>query len=75
MRVSVFLGIIFHIGKDDTRQEDCEKFLYYLGANRLEELLEQECEEAIRNYIRKTNVIRIRDIRQELTHDIMETLN
>jgi hypothetical protein len=42
--VSVDIGVTFHIGKDgeenrDQRREDCEKFLYYLGANKLEELL------------------------------------
>ena len=40
VRVSVDIGITFHIGKEETRQDDCEKFLYYLGANKLEELLE-----------------------------------
>lgn len=40
MRVSVDIGITFHIGREETRAEDCEKFLYYLGANKLEELLE-----------------------------------
>ena len=40
MKVSVDIGITFHIGKEETRAEDCEKFLYYLGANKLEELLE-----------------------------------
>jgi hypothetical protein len=40
VRVSVDIGITFHIGKEEKREEDCEKFLYYLGANKLEELLE-----------------------------------
>jgi len=40
VKVSVDIGITFHIGKEETRAEDCEKFLYYLGANKLEELLE-----------------------------------
>jgi hypothetical protein len=40
VRVSVDIGITFHIGKEGTREKDCEKFLYYLGANKLEELLE-----------------------------------
>lgn len=52
VRVSVDIGITFHIGNEESRAEDCEKFLYYLGANKLEELLEQESEESIRNFVR-----------------------
>jgi hypothetical protein len=48
----VDIGVTFHIGKPETREEDCQKFLYYLGATKLEELLEQELEESIRNFIR-----------------------
>jgi hypothetical protein len=36
----VDIGITFHIGREEFREEDCQKFLYYLGANKLEELLE-----------------------------------
>ncbi len=69
------IGVTFHIGTDKTRQEDCEKFLYYLGANKLEELLTQECEETIRNYIRRIKVSKIRDIKSELTSTLMDDLN
>jgi hypothetical protein len=71
----VDIGVTFHIGTDKTRQEDCEKFLYYLGANKLEELLTQECEETIRNYIRRIKVSKIRDIKSELTSTLMDDLN
>lgn len=40
VRITLDISINFHIGKDETRAEDCEKFLYYLGANRLQELLD-----------------------------------
>ena len=65
----------FHIGTEKTRQEDCEKFLYYLGANKLEELLQQECEETIRNYVRVIKASKIRDIKSELTSTLMDDLN
>jgi hypothetical protein len=39
VKVSVDIGVTFHIGTDETRKDDCQKFLYYLGANKLEELL------------------------------------
>lgn len=75
MKVSVDIGVTFHIGTEQTRQADCEKFLYYLGANKLEELLQQECEETIRNYIRRIKVSKIRDIKSELTSTLMDDLN
>ncbi len=75
MKVSVDIGVTFHIGTEETRQEDCEKFLYMLGANKLEELLQQECEETIRNYIRLIKVSKIRDIKSELTSTLMADLN
>lgn len=35
VRVTVEIGINFHIGEQATLEEDCKKFFYYLGANRL----------------------------------------
>lgn len=75
VKISVDIGVTFHIGNDASRQEDCEKFLYYLGANKLEELLTQECEETIRNFIRCIKVSKIRDIKSELTSTLMDDLN
>lgn len=75
MKVSVDIGVTFHIGAEGSRKEDCEKFLYMLGANKLEELLQQECEETIRNYIRMIKVSKIRDIKSELTSTLMADLN
>ena len=65
--VSIDLGVTFHIGKEETRKDDCFKFLYYLGPNKLEELMERESEESVRNFIRKIPVSRIRDVKSELT--------
>jgi len=75
VRVTVDIGITFHIGKEETREEDCKNFLYYLGANRLQELLEQESEESIRNFVREIRVGKIRDIKSELTSKMQEELN
>ncbi len=49
--------------------------MYYLGANRLQELLEQESEESIRNFVRTIRVVKIRDIKSELTALMQENLN
>jgi hypothetical protein len=34
------VGINFHIGNDETLEEDCRKFFYYLGAINFQEMLE-----------------------------------
>lgn len=73
--MTVDISIMFHIGKDDTRQEDCEKFMYYLGANKLEELMIQEFEENIRNFVRTIRISQIRDIKSDVTHELMSDLN
>jgi hypothetical protein len=41
----------------------------------LEELFTQECEETIRNYIKRIKVSKIRDIKSELTTTLMNDLN
>ena len=33
--VSIDLGMTFHIGEESTLEEDCQKFLYYVGPNKL----------------------------------------
>lgn len=39
VRVTVDVSISFHIGTEETRENDCQMFVYYLGANKLEELM------------------------------------
>ena len=43
------------------------KFFYNFGPNRLEELLQEESDEAIRDFVRNYKVNRIRDIKSEMT--------
>lgn len=73
--MTIDISIQFHIGKDETREEDCERFVYYLGANKLEELLIQESEESIRNFIRSYRVHQIRDLKSEIAHEMINELN
>lgn len=75
VKVSVDIGVTFRIGNEATREKDCQDFLYKLGANKLEELLTQECEETIRNFIRKIKVSKIRDIKSELTSTLKSDLD
>lgn len=51
-----------------------EKFFYNFGPNRLEELLQQECEEGIRNFVKNQKAIVVRDIKTELTLNLLEDL-
>jgi len=78
VRVSIDVGINFHIGrpKEDKKvyEEDTKKFFYNFGPNRLEELLQEECDEEIRDFLKKIKVSRVRDIKTELTTQMMEQL-
>mmetsp|Transcript_4395 Transcript_4395/g.7449 ORF Transcript_4395/g.7449 Transcript_4395/m.7449 type:complete len:384 (-) Transcript_4395:74-1225(-) len=74
VRVSLDVGINFHIGSSDSAEEDCKRFFYNFGPNRLEELLQEECDEGIRDFIKKIKVSRVRDIKTELTSQMMEDL-
>lgn len=71
VHVSLGVGINFHIGgTTDNEEDDVVKFFYNFGPNRLEELLKEECEEHIRDFVKKIKVYRIRDIKTELTSQI-----
>jgi regulator of protease activity HflC (stomatin/prohibitin superfamily) len=75
VRVSIDVGINFHIGRsEETYHEDAKKFFYNFGPNRLEELLQEECEEEIRDFLKKIKVSRVRDIKTELTTSMMAEL-
>ena len=75
VRVSIDIGINFHIGRsDETQEEDVKKFFYNFGPNRLEELLQEECDEEIRDFLKKIKVTRVRDIKTELTTQMMVQL-
>ena len=77
VRVSIDVGINFHIGRSKeqmTDVEDIRKFFYNFGPNRLEELLQEECEEEIRSFLGKIKVARVRDIKTELTTQMQADL-
>ena len=75
VRVSIDVGINFHIGRGkETEEEDVVRFFYNFGPNRLEELLQEECDEEIRDFLKKIKVARVRDIKTELTQAMMNSL-
>jgi hypothetical protein len=50
--ISLDIGINFRIGvSKETEEQDAIKFFYNFGPNRLEELLQEEADEQIRNFI------------------------
>lgn len=65
----------FHIGQDEsTWENDARKFFYNFGPNRLEELLQEEIDEGIRNFVRGVKVVRIRDVKTEMTQSLTSEL-
>lgn len=84
VRVSIDVGINFHIGRIQSanatgeerknQEEDIKKFFYNFGPNRLEELLQEECEEEIRTFLSHIKVGRVRDIKTELTTQMTQDL-
>ena len=73
--VSLDIGVNFHIGiSEDTLEEDASKFFYNFGPNRLEELLQEETDEAIRDFVKGIRVYRLRDVKTEMTVFITKSL-
>jgi len=76
--VSIDVGVNFHIGNQEgheqQEEDDLRKFFYNFGPNRLEELLQQECEEGIRNFIRQQRVMNVRDVKTEVADVVKDEL-
>lgn len=73
--VSLDVGINFHIGRsEETFEDDLKRFFYNFGPNRLEELLQEETDEGIRNFVKQIKVQRVRDIKTELTSELLNEL-
>ena len=76
--ISLDVGVNFHIARrdqgDKVEQQDVVKFFYNFGPNRLEELLQEECEEYIRDFIRQLRVHRVRDTKTEMTQAICQEM-
>ena len=75
VRVSLDVGVHFHIGrKEETLEEDAVRFFYNFGPNRLEELLSEDVDEEIRSFVKGIKVSKVRDVKTELTTAIRESL-
>lgn len=73
--VAVEVGINFRIGiSPETAESDCIKFVYNFGPNRLEELLQEEIDEEMRNFICQIKVMRLRDVKTEMCEHVKVNL-
>lgn len=75
VHISIDIGINFHIGEsEETFEEDCQRFFYNFGPNRLSELLCTEVDEDIRDFVRKTKVKNVSDMKTELTNVLLNSM-
>jgi len=70
--VHVDLSLTFQIGPDE---EAAKKFVYSLGAYRLDELLSAEAEEAIRGLVYSVTHDKVDDLREDFAQGMLSTLN
>lgn len=69
--VAVEVGVNFRIGiSKETAEEDCVKFVYNFGPNRLGELLQEEIDEQMRNFICQIKINRLRDVKTEMCQTV-----
>ena len=64
--------IILRLGDNE---EDSRNFIYKLGAKRLDQLLKNESQESIRNFIRKYKYYEVPDLKSEISGTVNEGLN
>lgn len=70
--VRIDLSLNFQIGPEIG---DAQKFVYTLGATRLDEMLSAETEEAIRALVNQVPVMKVLDLREEFTVTMKTGLN
>lgn len=70
--VEVDVSVTFQIGPT---VEEATHFVYYLGAHRLDELLEAETQEAIRGLVHGVPAMRVHDLREEFALGMLKGLN
>lgn len=72
VNVDVDLSLTFRIGPD---VEAARKFVYRLGAVRMDEMLTAECEEGIRSLVYSVTHDKVNDLREEFATDVLGVLN
>jgi len=72
VRVGVDISLTFRIGPG---HDECKKFIYELGPAKLDQMLEAESEEAIRNFVYSVRLSQIQDIKGEIASTLLSDLN
>lgn len=72
VRVWVDISLTFRIGPG---HDECMKFIYELGPAKLDQMLEAESEEAIRNFVYGVKLAQIQDIKGEIASTLLQDLN
>jgi regulator of protease activity HflC (stomatin/prohibitin superfamily) len=72
VRVGVDVSLTFRIGPG---HDECMKFIYDLGPSKLDQMLEAESEEAIRNFVYSVRLSNIQDIKGEIASTLLSDLN
>lgn len=72
VRVGVDVSLTFRIGPG---HDECMKFIYDLGPSKLDQMLEAESEEAIRNFVYSVRLSNIQDIKGEIASTLLTDLN
>lgn len=72
VRVGVDISLTFRIGPG---HDECKKFIYELGPAKLDQMLEAESEEAIRNFVYSVKLSQIQDIKGEIASSLLSDLN
>lgn len=72
VRVQVDISLTFRVGPG---HDECMKFIYELGPSKLDQMLEAESEEAIRNFVYSVRLSQIQDIKGEIASTLLQDLN
>ena len=72
VRINIDIDLMFRILDDE---ESVKKFVYKMGAARLDDFLLIEVDEAIRTFIRSVNHDKVLDLKSELATQMIEGLN
>lgn len=72
VRVGIDISLTFRIGPG---HDECMKFIYELGPAKLDQMLEAESEEAIRNFVYGVRLSQVRDIKGEIASSLLADLN
>ena len=72
VRINVNINLMFRVQEDE---ESILKFIYKLGAARLDDILQVEIDEAVRNFVRSIQHDQVLDLKSEMASKMIAELN